>query len=275
MLLWAGSRHLRELPPAPWLVAAPGLLWLAAGLWPGFYATDAWRVAVSSLVIATVSLGFAHGMFRLPRSGLPHLLARMIAVLAILYAVTYLFRLFLPTMLGSIAINLPMVIIGGTLFLAISFLALTLGQLDAVEREALLEEAARLNEVGLLAEGATREAEALRAGRAGVEPEQRGREGRRHLVHHRHCQHHPAYDQHIGRPGQQCRIPSAMTRDQGPAQHDRAHQRRDRHRQHQEEPLGAQTDGGAIAHRGRVGGIFERRHQADGHERPERQQRGG
>jgi C4-dicarboxylate-specific signal transduction histidine kinase len=169
VLLWAGARQLRGTPPAAWLVAAPGLVWLAAGFWPGFYASDAWRVAVSSIVIATASIAFAHAMFTLPRSGMQRVLARMIALLALLYAMAYLLRLVLPSMVGYIAVNLPMVIIGGTLFLAISFLALTLGQLDNIERETLLQESARVEEVRLLAEAALREADALRAGRAEIE----------------------------------------------------------------------------------------------------------
>lgn len=169
MLLWTGARQLRGMATSPWLVAAPGLVWLAGGAWPAFYATDALRVAVSSSVIAMASLAFARDMFRLPRTGPIRLLARMIAILAVLHALAYVSRVILPVTVDGLAINLPMVVLGGTLFLAIGFLALTLGHLDGLEREVLLHEAARLAEVRLSEEIATREGDALRAGRAEIE----------------------------------------------------------------------------------------------------------
>lgn len=168
-LLWAGARLLREAAAPAWLVLAPGLLWFTACLWPSFYASLPAQLLASALTAALISLLFAWEMVRFRSHGLARVLAILVAIMAVLYALSHLSRLVTTLAPDTLALTAPNILTGGPLFLTIGFLTIALGYIQNAERAARIQAQALLRAAELRAETAGREAAAQRAGREEME----------------------------------------------------------------------------------------------------------
>ncbi len=102
-------------------------------------------------------------------------------------------------------------------------------------------------------------------------PQHHRRELRRDLADLRHDQQGDGHDEQEGHGSGRDRVPEAGPRHEPSAGEHAGHDRADRHQHQLETQRRAQPDGLGRTDRGRVGRIFEHRHQRDGDEAGERQ----